>query len=292
MKKALAILLTLVTVLLLCSACSFDLNAVQIKYEEVEGGLAVSDYTDKTTISEVVIPDEVDGKPVVAVSDFGMCNAESLIKITIGKNVKTIGTWAFTNNQHLREFVVDPANEAFTAVDGVLFTKDMTTLCAYPCGRNINFDKYWQPETRKETNPETGKEEDVVVTTTYDIPDGVKVIREKAFYKCYYVNVTTFPDSIERIEEKAFHRASALTDFTMPANLTYIGKDAFAYDDKLTTLTIPAQIKEIGDYAFFNCTGMRSLTVQAKEADLTLGTKWQPTSKGKIMAECTVTFAG
>ena len=292
MKKRIALILAVVTVLLALSSCTLDLNAVQIKYKDVEGGLAVSGYTDKTTVKELTIPDEVDGKPVVAVLDFGMCNAESLLKITIGKNVRQIGSWAFTNNQHLKEFAVDPANEAFTAVDGILFTKDLQELCFYPCGRNINFDKYGYPETRKVRNPETGKEEDEVVTTTYEIPDGVRVIRSKAFYKCYYVNVTRFPDSIERIEEKAFHRTSALTDFTMPAGLTYIGKDAFAYDDKLTTLTIPAQIKEIGEYAFFNCTGMRSLTVQAKEADLTLGTKWQPTSKGKIMEECTVTFTG
>jgi hypothetical protein len=119
----------------------------------------------------------------------------------------------------------------------------------------------------------------------------VEVIREKAFYKCYYVNVTAFPDSITRIEEKAFHRTSSLLDFTMPAHLEYIGKDAFAYDDKLTDLTIPATIREIGEYAFFNCTGMVRLAVLAKEADVTLGTKWMPTEKGRVRTECEVTFA-
>lgn len=292
MKKIIAIILALAVPVCIFSSCSLklDLNAVAIKYKEVEGGLVVSGYTDKTMNTDIVIPDEVDGKPVVAVLDFGICNAESLVKITIGKNVKAIGTWAFTNNQHLKEFAVDPANENFTAKDGILFTKDMTELCFYPCGRNINFDKYGRPETEKVINEETGKEEEITVTTTYEIPDGVKVIRSKAFYKCYYVNVTKFPDSIERIEEKAFHRTSALENFTMPANLTYIGKDAFAYDDKLTELTIPSKIKEIGEYAFFYCMGMEKLTVDAKESDLILGTKWQPTDKGKISDKCEVVF--
>ena len=284
MKSSIALILTLSAVICLFSSCSFnfDLNAVAIKYKEVKGGLVVSGYTDKTTVTELVIPDEIDGKPVVAVLDFGVCNAESLTKITIGKNVKAIGTWAFTNNQHLREFIVDPENEYFTARDGILFSKDMSTLYYYPNGRNINFDKYGQPE--KDADGET-------VTTAYEIPDGVRVIRSKAFYKCYYVNVTYFPDSIERIEEKAFHRAVALEDFKMPAELNYIGKDAFAYDEKLTELTIPSKIKEIGEYAFFNCTGMKKLTVNAKESDLTLGTKWQPTEKGKISDKCEVIFA-
>jgi hypothetical protein len=283
MKKAVAVILAAVSALLMFSSCgiNLDFNAVAIKYKEVEGGMTVSGYTDKTTVTAITIPDEIDGKPVVSVSDFGVCNAESLTEITIGKNVSEIGTWAFTNNQHLKKFNVDPENENFVSVDGILFTKDMKTLCFYPCGRNINFDKYGQPE--KDDNGEN-------IITTYEIPDGVKVIRSKAFYKCYYVNITSFPDSIERIEEKAFHRTSALTNFKMPAGLNYIGKDAFAYDDKLTELTIPSKIKEIGEYAFFNCTAMEKLTVEAKEEDLVLGKKWQPTGKGKILDTCEVIF--
>ena len=271
MKRILAVA-ALIALLFSCGACS--LNEVSVKYKEVEGGLAVTSYTDKTMITEFAVPDEVNGVPVVAINDFGLCNAESLTKITIGKNVKELGTWALTNNQHVTEYVVDPANEYFCSVDGVLFTKDMKTLCFYPSGRNIEFDKYGT----------------ALNTTEYAIPDGVETIRSKAFYKCYYVDITYFPDSITRIEEKAFHRASALTDFDVPANLEHIGKDAFAYDSLLTDLTLPATIKEIGEYAFFNCTGMTKLTILAKEESLTLGNKWQPTEKGRINDKCEVTF--
>lgn len=271
MKKLIAVILLLACVASL-GACS--LNEVSVKYKKTEGGLAVSGYTDKTMITEFTVPDEVDGVPVVAINDFGLCNAESLLKITIGKNVKEIGTWALTNNQHVTEYAVDPENEYFCAVDGVLFTKDMKTLCFYPSGRNIEFDKYGT----------------ALNTTEYAIPDGVETIRSKAFYKCYYVDITGFPDSVTRIEEKAFHRASALTDFDVPANLEYIGKDAFSYDSLLTELTLPASIREIGEYAFFNCTGMTKLTVLAKETEVTLGNKWQPTEKGRISDKCEVTF--
>ena len=218
---------------------------------------------------------------MVRIEDFGICNAESLTKITLGKNVASLGGWAMTNNQHIVAYEVDPANEYFTSVDGVLFSKDMKTLYCYPCGRNITFDKY-------------GRTED---TTEYRIPDGVETIATKAFYKCYYVDVTYIPDSVTRIEEKAFHRASAMTGLTLPANLEYIGKDAFAYafgasDEKeKLDITIPATIKEIGEYAFFNDDGISSVTVLAKEEDVTLGVKWQPTSKGKIIEDCAVTFA-
>ena len=278
MKKWLALTALLLAVIAF-SSCSKKQDGMN--YKEVEGGLAITGYTDKTTVTELTVPDEIGGVPVVRIEDFGICNAESLTKITLGKNVASLGGWAMTNNQHVVSYEVDPANEYFTSVDGVLFSKDMKTLYCYPCGRNITFDKY-------------GRTED---TTEYRIPDGVETVATKAFYKCYYVDVTYIPDSVTRIEEKAFHRASAMTGLTLPAHLEYIGKDAFAYafgasDDKeKLDITIPATIREIGEYAFFNDDGINSVTVLAKEEDVILGVKWQPTSKGKIIEDCAVTFA-
>ena len=278
MKKWLALTALLLAVIAF-SSCSKKQDGMN--YKETEGGLAITGYSDKTTVTELVVPDEIGGVPVVRIEDFGICNAESLTKITLGKNVASLGGWAMTNNQHIVSYEVDPANEYFTSVDGVLFSKDMKTLYCYPCGRNINFDKY-------------GRTED---TTEYRIPDGVETIATKAFYKCYYVDVTYIPDSVTRIEEKAFHRASAMTGLTLPAHLEYIGKDAFAYafgasdDREKLDITIPATIKEIGEYAFFNDDGVNSINVLAKEEDVTLGEKWQPTAKGKIIEDCPVTFA-
>ena len=278
MKKLLALAVLLIAVVGFAS-CSQKQDGMN--YKETEGGWAITGYTDKTTVKELTVPDEIDGVPVVRIEDFGICNAESLTKITIGKNVSSIGGWAMTNNQHLTEFAVDPANAYFTAVDGVLFSKDGKTLIYYPCGRNITFDKY-------------GRTED---TTEYRIPDGVETVSTKAFYKCYYVNVTYIPDSVTRIEEKAFHRASAMKGLALPPRLEHIGKDAFAYafeasdEQEKLDLTIPASIKEIGEYAFFNCDGIGSVNVLARKEDVTLGNKWEPTSKGKIIEDCIVTFA-
>lgn len=278
MKKTIKVTAFLLAVLLAFSGCSLatiaDPNLQQLKIK-IEGGAAtVKSYTDRTTVTEVIVPDEYEGVPVTKIENFGLSNAESVTKITIGKNVKEIGDWAMTNNQHLEEFVVSPENEYFVAVDGVLFTADRKTLVYFPPAKDIAFDKYGT----------------ALNTTEYAIPDGVETVRSKAFYKCYYVDITYFPDSIKRIEEKAFHRVSQLTDFTIPANIEYIGKDAFAYDYLLTEISIPATIKEIGDYAFFSCTAMEKIDVAAKEADVILGSRWQPTDKGRIKKSCVITF--
>ena len=270
------------------TGCSnfLDMTAVRISYEITDAEVYVKGYTDRTTITELVIPDEVEGLPVTKILDFGVCNAESLTKITIGKNVTEIGEWGMTNNQHLTEFAVDPANPAFKAEDGVIFSKDGRTLIYYPPAKGVTFDKFGRPD-----NIEYDDEGNPTNMPQYEIPDGVETIRSKAFYKCSYVNVTKFPDSITRIEEKAFHRCAELLDFKMPAHIVYIGKDAFAFDTKLKNIEIPATIEEIGDFAFFSCTGMESIQIAAKEADVKLGNRWQPTEKGRIKKTCEITFA-
>lgn len=286
MIRVIACLLVAACVAGCFSGCKMlDMTAVRISYKKTDTEAYVKSYTDRTTITELVIPDEVDGLPVTKILDFGVCNAESLTKITIGKNVAEIGEWGMTNNQHLLEFVVDPANAAFKAVDGVLFTADGKTIVYYPPAKGVEFDKFGAP-----SNIEYDEAGNPLNMPQYAIPDGVETVRSKAFYKCSYVNVTRFPDSITRIEEKAFHRCSALTDFEMPANIEYIGKDAFAYDWNLKNISIPATIKEIGDFAFFSCTGMEKITIAAAEADVKLGNRWQPTEKGRIKKTCEITF--
>ncbi len=270
--------------LLLCtlfSGCTLFNNEPNIKYKEVDGEIHVVGYTDKTTVTELTVPDEIDGKKVTVIEDFGLCNAESLQKIVIGKNVREIGSWALTNNQHLKEFVVDPENKCFKSDNGVLFSWDGTVLIAYPCGKDVEFDHLGNIKTDGDGNP---------MTADYAIPDGVEKIASKAFYKCYYVNVTAFPSTIREIGEKAFHKCYALKDFTMPAAIEIIGKDAFAYDEGLTSLEIGENIKEIGEYAFFYCKNLKSIRIRAEESKLKLGKKWQPTDKGKVMEECTITF--
>lgn len=274
MKKALKILslmLALTVIVTAFAGCSQSTDS-KLDYEIENGEAIITGYTDSTVRTEIEVPDEIDGCPVTEIADFGLFNAESLTKITIGKNVKEIGTWSMTNNQRLQEFVVDEENEYFTSVDGILFTKDMKTLVYYPPAKDIEFNKYGEAQN----------------TTQYVIPDGVETIRSKAFYKCYYVDSIEIPDSVKSIEEKAFHRTSALKNVDLPSSLEFIGKDAFAYCELIENVTIPATIKEIDEYAFFNCSGMKTVTMNAKEEDIELGDNWYPTYNGKQISECEI----
>ena len=267
MKKIKLILLALsVLLIVVClSGCTSSKKADGIEYKIENGTATIVGYTDTTTRTEIIIPDEFEGVPVTEIADFGLFNAESVEKIVIGKNVQKIGGWSMTNEQKLKAFEVDSENQYFTAVDGVLFSKDMKTLIYYPPAKGIEFNNLGEAKN----------------TVQYTIPDGVETIRTKAFYKCYYVDTIDIPSSVKNIEEKAFHRCNALKQVKIPDSVVTIGKDAFAYCGLLTEVTIPSSVESIGEYAFFNCPKVQKVEVLKSEDQIELGEKWYPTDNGR-----------
>lgn len=276
MKKGFRILSIFCAIALIAASFAGCTQSTNDKLEYVieNNEVTITGYTDSTVRTEITVPDEIEGYPVTEIADFSLFNAESLKKITIGKNVREIGTWSMTNNQRLVEFAVDEENEYFTAVDGILFTKDMKTLVYYPSAKNIEFNKYGEAQN----------------TTSYVIPDGVETIRSKAFYKCYYLENIEIPDTVTSIEEKAFHRCSALKKLDLPSKLEFIGKDAFAYCELIESATIPETIKQIDEYAFFNCSGMKELNIYNDEENIKLGKNWYPTYNGKQIEDCVINW--
>lgn len=276
LKKITALLLVFILSLSL-AGCGEEmgLGSKDIKYVIENGEAIAKEFPTQSSIIEIKVDDEYNGAPVTKIADFAACNLENIEKISIGKNVKEIGAWAFENNQKLKEFDVDPENKYFCDVDGALYTKDMKTLLFYPLSMGA--------ETVTEKNDKGEETEKTVIE--YDIPEGVEVIRTKAFYKCGSLTKITFPKSLKIIEEKAFFRCGSLENVEIPENVEFIGKDAFGYCTAFTEISLPASVKEIGEYAFYNCISLKSITVDNKEENLKKGKKWYSTDNGKDMDE-------
>lgn len=255
-KKIISVVALVLCISLLFTGCdsvstllSGENETIEYKIENNEA--TVISVPNKSTVTEIVIPDEYEGVPVTRIADFSATNLEYVTDFYIGKNVREIGMWALENNQHITAFKVDEANEYFCSIDGAIYSKDMKTLLFCPA-----------------------------TATEHNIPDGVEVIRSKAFYKCGNLVTVTIPDSVKRIEEKAFFRCGAVTEIKLPENLEFIGKDAFSYCYGLTEISIPATVKQIDEYAFYNCTALLKVNVDNTQDNLTLGEKWFPTNNG------------
>ena len=239
-------------------------RSLEFALDKETGTYALSYYTDTSTVKELAIPDTFNGKPVTKIRGLAINSCDTLEKIVIGKNVVSIEPWAITKNLHLKEIKVDPDNSSYCDVDGVLFTKDKTTLVCYPNANTAVYKKDGALEN----------------TVKYTVPNGTQVIGQCAFYHCYAVSELVLPDSVADIEERAFHKMTALTNIDVGEGLQKIGIDAFLGCESLREIDLPASLREIGDYAFYNARGIITIRIAARSGAVTQGHKWRPSSAG------------
>ena len=260
------------------SSCTSE-SSDNLKYKEAENGYALYRYEGASTEKTFTVPDTYNDKPVTELMSFCISNSEYLEVLNIGENIEKIDPWALTNCPVLKAINVSENNKYFTSVDGVLYSKDMTKLIAYPNGK---------------TPLVTGKDGKVTGGGTIKLPETVKVIGENAFYMCSNLYSIEFNEGLEKVENKAFLKCTNLSALEFPETLTEIGVDSFSYCDSLTHLEIPSSVKSIGDYAFFSTSSsIDKIVVHQPNADsLTLGKDWMPNKKNNVREKVTVEYTG
>lgn len=270
--------LALLTVLLSFSSCTGE-SSGNLQYKDAENGYALYRYKGSSTEKSLTVPDTFNDKPVTELMSFCISNSEYLEELTIGENIEKIDPWALTNCPVLKAINVSENNKYFTSVDGVLYSKDMTKLIAYPNGR---------------TPLVTDKDGKATGGSTIKLPDTVKVIGENAFYMCSNLYSIEFNEGLQKVENKAFLKCTNLSAVEFPETLTEIGVDSFSYCDSLTHIEIPASVKSIGDYAFFStASSVDKIVVHQPNADsLTLGKDWVPNKKNNVREKVTVEYVG
>ena len=170
---------------------------------------------------------------------------KNLEYVSFSKDFIQVDEDAFSGCPNLKRFTVDAANPYFaTDANGCLFNKDMTVLYKYTTG---------------------------AAATEYTVPDGVEVIRERAFSSCASLEKIVLPDSVTTIQDAAFSNCQALQDINLPSGLTYLGSSAFFNCISLQQVTIPSQITELNAYLFHQCTGLTSFTVPSHITKIGLG---------------------
>ncbi|MBK8475641.1 MAG: leucine-rich repeat domain-containing protein [Opitutaceae bacterium] len=171
---------------------------------------------------------------VTAIEDSAFQNCFYLTSITIPSSVTRIEGLAFNNCMSLTSIDVAMANSAYTSVDGVLFTKALTSLLRFPQGKT---------------------------QTSFEVANGVSAIGGSAFAGCFRLTSITIPAGVTAIGDSAFEYCGSLTTITLPNSVTSIGDSAFRGCNGLTNITISNAITTLGDRAFEDCSGLTSITI-------------------------------
>lgn len=150
---------------------------------------------------------------------FGSC--DKLVKITIGKNVKTVKRDLINNGNEMACIFVDKDNKYLSSdKNGVLFNKDKTRLLMYP-----------------------GK----LKLKTYTIPKTVKAVAECAFYDAPIEKVDA--SNVEKIGKNVFTN-SDIKEVVLGNKLVSINDGAFEFCSKLSKVDLPASVTKLGSRVF------------------------------------------
>ena len=84
--------------------------------------------------SAISIPATLSGYPVTSIGNRAFYDCESLTSVTIPLSVTSIGDLAFYFCRSLTSFVVDSANQHYSAINNLLCSKDGKTVVACPGG--------------------------------------------------------------------------------------------------------------------------------------------------------------
>ena len=304
-KKAIFIIFLVLAISVSLFLSFRSLSKKKYSYDSVESGYRLSEFngTDSDDILRIEAVVNEDGtadpaKPVTAVRNYAVCCNETLDFIFIGKDVAELEYNCFYYCTRLKAVFVDADNPAYTAVDGVLYKKDMSEIILHPIknseyraalslGLTAPADEAACETFLKEMDrlfPEDGEAASeeaqkamADVGAVYTIPETVTDIAPFCFNYCDKLTRIDLPEGLKTVGQMSFFKCKSLENIYLPDGLESVGPDGLSYCEALDYIFVPASVKTIGHHAFYGCLGVDAVYLGAAEKnDVETGESWLP----------------
>lgn len=221
-------------------------------------------YVNKSSATSCVIPNSV-----TTIHDFAFAYSNNLTTISIPETVTSIADGAFSSCTSLASIIIDENNSNYTASSGILFSKDLTTLIAYPA---------------------------YIPGTEYTVPSSVDTLSPYSFAGCQRMSKIIIGNSVTELTDAFdlcpslteivvsvdntqysssegvllskdttsllyYPSGKAQTEYTTPTSVTTIGPSAFYLHSNLQTVNLTENVAFVDDYAFLSCSALTKLYV-------------------------------
>lgn len=210
----------------------------------------------------------------------------NITKIVIGKNVKSIGDWAFSSCNQVRTIEYEDGTQlenigygAFQCplVEEMPIPSSLKNIGEHAFALCSGLKSYKMIGDGNNTGDKRFAVTDGMlysydkINTTliayppkkedkqYTIPHGYTIIGSSAFRECNNLAYISIPPQVNSIEEHAFYGCENLSEISGLewCPITILRDATFSGCKKLTSIQLPNTIKEIGDNVFENCSSLK-----------------------------------
>lgn len=262
-----------------------------LTYVVKNGEITITGYTEDFEFTDVVIPDEIDGKPVTKIGKNAFY-LSSIKSITLSNNVTTIEDSAFKHNSYLSKinlgrnvtyigdsaFSYIPLSVEITLSDNIEFISENAltdttvskliipatvesipdSLCTSDSIDTFSVDKNNLVYSSDDDGTLYDKEKYTLIkfsqtacVSSFTTPENTIIIAKSAFENNKWIKQINL-SNVVNIEESAFENCIQLSEVDLGKNVLNIGKRAFARTPSLSKLTLSNKIKSIGNEAFYD----------------------------------------
>ena len=196
------------------------------------------------SVSEIVIPDTIEGLPVTVIAAHAFANDSNLQKITIGNNVTEIQSSSFQNCTNLTDVTLGEnvrtiASSAFRDCDA------LSSITLPDSVVNLYSAAFYDCDS----------------LTAVLGGSGVETYGSSVFYDCDALTDIEALTSVKNLGQYSFYHCDSLAQITLPDTLRFIGTYCFSDCDKLTEITFGEGLETLETCAFYDCDGLLSVTL-------------------------------
>ena len=216
-------------------------NASYFSYSEVEGGIAITGYSVEGG-TDVIIPNEIDGKKVVGIADNAFTSA-GVTPTTISNTKKVSASYLYNKDRITTTPLMSGPTISGLGITSVVIPNTVKSI-GIDAFRNNRLTEAIIPSSVTSIGARAFLENQL---TSLIILDGVTSIGSSAFGGNQLTEVT-IPGSVKNIGDGAFDD-NKLTSITLSVGVTNIGDSAFR-NNQITEVIIPSSVDYIGESAF------------------------------------------
>lgn len=94
-----------------------------------------------------------------------------------------------------------------------------------------------------------------------NVPEGIEVIDQNAFYFCNNLKSVTLPSTVKEIKSQAFFSCENLKSINLPESIEILGYACFSGCRSLKEITLPKNLKVLDRRVFCACESLKEATI-------------------------------